>query len=287
LDDGPRARVLHAAAVLAAAQDDHTAAHELAAHSLAFADAAGDRYATAQAGNALGIAAMTAGELDRAREHFRASLTVWQELDDQVGLAMAHGNLTMVALRLGTLDVARYHATQCLRLERAQGNLRGIMLGLLCLGEIELHQGEAATAGGYFEEARALARGVGDVFGEAMALHKLGLVALRSGDRAAAVRQVSAALLLRHDADDRGDLAESLETLADLVGVEGQAPRIAARLVGAAQALRARYQLPPGPETVPTRLAQLLAREDLDAALATGRAAPLDTIIDEALDALR
>ncbi|GIJ43725.1 hypothetical protein Val02_06110 [Virgisporangium aliadipatigenens] len=287
LDDSPRARVLHAAAVLAAAQDDHTAAHDLAAHSLAYADAAGDRYAMAQAGNALGIAAMTAGDLERAREHFCDSLNVWQELDDRVGLAMAHGNLTMVALRLGLLDVARHHATHCLRLERAQGNLRGIMLGLLCLGEIEFSQEDTTTASACFEEARTLARGVGDVFGEAMALHQLGLVAHRSGDRAAAVRQVMAALVLRRDADDRGDLAESLETLADLVGVPQYAPRVAARLIGAAQALRDRYALPPGDATVLTRLGRLLAAEDLDAAVATGRAAPLDTIVDEALDALR
>jgi tetratricopeptide (TPR) repeat protein len=85
LPDAARARVLHAAAVLAAAQDDHAAARDFAGESLARARAAGEARTVAQAGNALGIAEMTAGRHAAAREHFNDSLAVWQELADPVG----------------------------------------------------------------------------------------------------------------------------------------------------------------------------------------------------------
>jgi ATP/maltotriose-dependent transcriptional regulator MalT len=201
-------------------------------------------------------------------------------------MAMAHGNLTMVALRLADIEVASEHAAQCLRLEREQGNTRGIMLGLLCLGEIELSRGDLPAAEVHLDEARTLSRSAGDVFGEAMALHQLGLVAARSGDRGTARRRTAAALVLRRDADDRGDLAESLETLADLLGADGATPRLAARLVGAAQTLRARFHLPAGPAGTVERLGGLLAPEALELELETGRYASLDAIVDEAVDAV-
>ncbi len=59
------ARVLHAAAVLAVGQDDHGTADRLARQSLELARATGDRHTVAQAYNALGIAAIEAGESDQ------------------------------------------------------------------------------------------------------------------------------------------------------------------------------------------------------------------------------
>jgi diguanylate cyclase (GGDEF)-like protein len=283
LPDRSRAQVLHAAAVLAAAQDDHTNARELAERSLSLAHASADPRTAAQAGNALGIAAMTAGNYPDARRYFEDSLDVWRRLDDPVGMAMAHGNLTMVALRLRAIDSASTHAAQCLRLERAQGNVRGIMLGLLCLGEIDLNRGDLTAARTNLDEARTLSRTVGDVFGEAMAVHQLGLVAERSGDREGALRQVTAALVLRHDADDRGDLAESLDCLAALLAVDPRAARPAARLLGAAQALRLRHQLPPGSDDVLVRLGAVLDPAALEDAVATGRFAALDAVVGEAV----
>jgi hypothetical protein len=149
------------------------------------------------------------------------------------------------------------------------------------------------------------------------------------------VRQVAAALALRRDAEDRHDLAVSLDTLADLLTSPGgsltpgrlttgrlapgpPAPAVAglaARLLGAADGLRYRHRLPapaagvapggvatesvaPGgvategvaPVGVADRMAVLdrlragLDAETLALALATGRAASLDAVVDEALD---
>jgi tetratricopeptide (TPR) repeat protein len=141
-----RARLLHAAAVLAGAQDDHPAANPLAEESLRIAQDVGDAHTIAAASNALGISALAAGNFAGARRHFEDSLSIWRERDETLGMAIAHGNLTRVALRTGDLEVAGEHASRCLALDRQQGNTRGIMLGLLCLAEIRLARGDTAGA---------------------------------------------------------------------------------------------------------------------------------------------
>jgi len=291
LTDGQRACVLHAAAVLAAAQDDHEGASTFARESRERALAAGDQRTGAQAGNALGIAMLTGGRLAEAREVFADCLTTWQRLGDPHGTAMAHGNLAMVALRLEEVDTASWHTSECLSLERAQGNTRGIMLALLCLGEISTIRTDLDMANTYLDEALALSRQIGDVFGEAMALHQLGVAALRAGDPRLAVSRVAAALALRRDLGDRDDLSISLDTLAQLIATGFAAPVLAARLLGAADGLRARHGLhPPCGAAATDRAATLACLETaLDAAAvetarATGAHAPLDIIVNEALD---
>jgi non-specific serine/threonine protein kinase len=111
-----RAEVLHAAAVLAGAQDDHETGYALAQESLRCARAAGDPHTTAQACNALGIAATAAGDYDAARGFFADSLVICEEQSDPLGMAIAHGNLTRLALRTGDVEAASRHAQRCLEL---------------------------------------------------------------------------------------------------------------------------------------------------------------------------
>jgi diguanylate cyclase (GGDEF)-like protein len=297
LTDGQRACVLHAAAVLAAAQDDHEGASVLARESRERALAAGDERTGAQAGNALGIAMLTGGRHAEAREVFAECLSTWQLLDDLHGTAMAHGNLATAALRLGEVDTASQHASECLRLERSQGNTRGIMLALLCLGEISIIRLDLDAAHADLDEALALSRQIGDVFGEAMALHQLGLAAQRAGNLPLAISLVAAALGLRRDLGDRDDLSISLDTLARLLAGsfdgsgDSGVPLLAARLVGAADGLRARHGLTPPSGAAAADRAATLARLEggldvtaLDTARTTGALASLDVIVNEALD---
>src|SRR2546430_12223179 len=160
------------------------------------------------------------------------------------------------------------------------------MLGLLCLGEIPLARNEPAGAHGYLNESLALSRTLGDVFGEAMALHLLGRVAQREGDEPGALRQVAAALALRHAVGDREDLVISLEVLGVLLA--GHDAELAARLLGAAEALRTRHRLPDTGEAAAEREAGLVTlRESLDTgtlavAWTAGQSSPLDLIVAEA-----
>ncbi|WP_432834239.1 diguanylate cyclase [Dactylosporangium sp. CA-092794] len=288
LDALTRARLLHAAAVLAAAQDEHEAATALAGESLTEATGAGDRPAQAHACNALGIAALGAGDYEAADGYFHRCLETWQRLDDPLGMAMAHGNLTKVALRLGHVEAASEHAAHCLAFDRSVGNTRGIQIGLSCVGEIMLARRDVPGAREALQESLELSRRLGDAFGEAMALHHLGEAARLTGDEATAVALTYQGLVLRHQVGDREDLAVSLDTLG-ILGVAAR-PELAARLLGAAEALRDRHRLP-----VPAAIAEqrrstraaletALGGERLRAAIAIGKVLTLDLAIAEAAD---
>jgi predicted ATPase/Tfp pilus assembly protein PilF len=287
LPDAIRARVLHAAAVLAGAQDEHETATALASESWLLARGAGDDPTAAQARNALGIAALAAGDYPTAGGFFANSLAIWQGLDAPLGVAIAHGNLAKVAMRSGDVDAASEHATRCLELDQRQGNTRGVMLGLLCLGEILLIRGDTAGARTRLTEAMTLSRTLGDVFGQAMALHQLGGTAQRDGDLPEARRLVAAALELRRDIGDREDLAISLETLAGLLAAAH--PAVAARLLATSDALRRRYRLPPpatdtAGDTALADLRSTLAADILAATCVTAPLAHLDTLVDDAVE---
>jgi predicted ATPase len=288
LPDPVRARVLHPAAVLAAAQDDHEAASTLAAESLTLAEAAGDLETTAQARNAAGIAAIGAGDYRTAAEHMRHSLAIFRRLGDRHGTAVALGNLAKLALRLDDVAGAATYIDECLAIERATENTFGIVLGLETLARILLVRKDFEAAREALRESRALSTALGDVYGEAMALHQLGVTAQDEGDRAQALTLLTEALTRRHELGDREDLAISLDCVANLVASAD--PALAARLLGAADRLRERYRLPMPSEGETRREATLSAvraaldRRAFGAAWSTGRGTPLDLIIDQVID---
>jgi tetratricopeptide (TPR) repeat protein len=284
LPDDLAAQLLHAGAILAATQDDHERATLLATESLRRARAVGDLTTIAQANNALGIAAIGAGDNHAAVWHFQQSLDIWQEMEHGQGTAAAFGNLTKVSLRLGDIAAADRYAAECLQLERANGNTRGILLALECVGQIRLAQGDPASARTALEESLALSRSIGDAFGAAMALHQLGLVAHAEGDEAAAVRLLAEAAMRRYEVGDRMDLAISLDVLAHVL--LRRRPAVAARLLGAADELRHKHRLPvpPDAETYRVATAEAVASllDESAEEIARGRAIPLDLMLDEA-----
>ncbi|HEV7898375.1 MAG TPA: tetratricopeptide repeat protein, partial [Planosporangium sp.] len=286
LTDAVVAKLLYAAAVLAACQDDHEQAYRLGTDGLRRAEAAADPPAIARAHNALGLAAIGSGRYTVATGHLRESLAIWRELDAAPGMAIALGNLTKAALRLGDIDAADGHAKQCLEIERAAGNTRGIVLGLACLGEILLAKGEVRGARTALEESLSLSRTLGDLFGEATVLHLLGNVARAEGDADEALRLFTGALVRRHEVGDREDLAASLDSVAGLV--VDRDPTLAAHLLGAADGVRDRHRLPTpmegDREATHDVVRARLGDPAFTSAWTTGRAAPIGLIVDQALD---
>jgi predicted ATPase len=288
LGDRVRAQLLHAGAALAARQDEHEPAYRLAADSLRHAEAADDRQLSAQARNLLGIAAVVSGAYHLATNHFQQCLQIWRDLGRPEGAAVALGNLTKATLRLGDIDAASRYADEVLKLERAAGNTRGILLGLECQAQILLARDEVAAARTVLKESLELSRTLGDGLGEAMALHQLGLAAQRDGEPAEALRLLADALGRRHEEEDREDLATSMDSVANVVVATH--PPLAARLLGAADGLRTRHRLPDPPESETRRGATLAAARDglgadaFAAAWEAGRTAPLDLVVDQALD---
>jgi hypothetical protein len=149
--------------------------------------------------------------------------------------------------------------------------------------------GDLAGAAVRHEEALALARQAGRIDVEACQLGNLGNVARQQGDLIRATVLQRQALELRWALGQRRQIAITLEDLAGIAGVMGQARR-AARLLGAATGLRETTDAPqPVPERAATEQAVARARAVLGeevwaAAFRAGRALSLEEAIVGALE---
>jgi tetratricopeptide (TPR) repeat protein len=103
-------------------------------------------------------------------------------------------------------------------------------------------QGDYRRAQRLYEESLALQRQLGGRFAVATVLGNLGAVALEQGEPARARAQFAESLALFHELGDKDGIAECLEGLAGVAvamgGDERESARRAARLCGAAEALR-------------------------------------------------
>jgi len=287
--DGPDAAVW-SRSVMAHHQDDHAVAQELAERSLQGYVEAGDRYGTARAHSALGMAAFTRGDYLTALAQHRRSLDEWQAIDSARGVVVGLGNLTKTALRLGDLDAAECYVAQRLALGGAEG-ARDRLLGIEDRIDIAIGRGDTAAARVLLAESVALSRELDDVAGEAMALHQAGRLDLLAGRPGSAMRSLVEALGRRHALKLYEEVAISLEWVADVLAASD--PVLAAELLGAAEQVRLRYLLPVPPsqahvQASATKAARAGAGERRYAkAYAAGRSESVDVLIQRALEAVR
>jgi len=195
--------------------------------------------------NGEGSLAYYQGDHTAAQSLFAQALALAREAGDKWGMAFALDGLGAQATSQGDYDRASAFSEQSLALSREIGDdwLSGITL--INLGELARLRGDDAHATRLYEESLALLRRVGDRLFVAIALDDLGQVAQdqRRYDLARAIHQESLELC-REMGSQRG-MALCLEKLAGVAGARGQ-PERAARLMGAAEALRQASQAPMG-----------------------------------------
>ena len=175
------------------------------------------------------------GDHARSATLAEQALTVYRALDDNPGMVRALANLGYGALHAGDLDRARALYEECLEIARAGGSQRGITVALNCLTELELGARDLVRARRVGEEGLALARGIADTESTAIALMNLGYVAVleRRLDEARPLLREAAELF-----DALGDLEVTSQALDGLAAAHRDDPARAARLLGAAAALR-------------------------------------------------
>jgi predicted ATPase/DNA-binding CsgD family transcriptional regulator len=245
-----RAEVLRGAGFLATAQGDYVAAARFHVASLVLLRGAGDRRGVAEALDSLGVVLTDQGHHVAARHCFEQSLAVMTDLRDDRGVAGALDNLGSVARDQGRLDRAEALHGRALAMRRELGDTRGVALSLSGLGLVAHRRGDARRAAGLHAESLGLFWDLGDAPG----------------------------------------VAVGLERLAGVAAALGLATR-AARLSGAAEALRERLGAPPAPAhgiALARDLTSARARlgeSSFAAALAEGRAMPLEAVVALALTA--
>jgi tetratricopeptide (TPR) repeat protein len=223
------------------------------------------------------------GRGEEAVELARRAGHVWAE---RQGLAMVAGAL----INLGESEAARGRLARSLDLARGLGDVNTVVVALTNSGYGAICAGDLAGARSLLEEALRLDRGPEPSTATVGVLHLLAWEANLSGDadRASAFLREAIGLL-----DVTPQLVHRIDVVTEAaVTLRVSAPRTAARLVGAADAARARR----GMQTaVPTtrrqaelraHLAAELGTDTFDAAHVDGSRLELDEAVAEARAAL-
>lgn len=236
---------------------DQPEAQVLAEATAAGAKAAGDLASLAGALHLLGALAKDRSEEIEARTQTEAALSIYRQLDDWENIGFALCQLATLG-NLGTVDQP---------------------------GDPD-HQ---ALAESRCEEALELYRDHGNADGIARALHCLGYLAYKKRDYPRAAELIRDTLHLRWVHRGVAVIPSLFEDLADIAGFSGR-PAAAARMYGAAEALRDELGTPIAPFYLPEYEREVAATtrampaDALASAWAAGRELSLAAAVAEALD---
>jgi predicted ATPase/DNA-binding SARP family transcriptional activator len=184
----------------------------------------------------LGSVAREQGRYARAVELHAESLAIAETAGDRWAAASAHGYLAFASWLQRDFARAAEEASTALADFRALGDVEGAAWSLISLGTVARYQGDVERASALLAESLALSEGIGFREGIAWSVEQLGLLAAVDGDPVA-VSLLRRSLELHTELRDRWRMSSVLEDLA-VIALAQDDPRRAARLLGAAEALR-------------------------------------------------
>ncbi len=239
----------------------------------------------------LGLLAVNQGDAARAESCFAKSLAVAQAHGDPAGVTYGWLGLGFVAMHLRQFGQAATHLEEALAAARRLGDRVpasvGAGLALSFLGALAYAQDALPLATSRFEEALLDQRGVDDRWGIGFSLVGLGYAARDRGDSARAAASFAEGLARFTELGDRRMIALALDGVAGLA-IAWRQPERAARLLGAAAAMRETGGLPVEPtfriahERAVAAARAALGEEALAAGWAAGAALPLPAAVAEA-----
>lgn len=264
------------------------AAEGLLTQCLPLARSLGNPHLVAGTLTQLGHIAVRQGRLAAARQDYQESLELSRANADPWGVAMAHAGLGDVALAESDYAAARDAFEEACHLVRAEDDQLNLHIVLCQLGYAHLELGATEAARTCFAESLSLARAHRNRRGIALALVQHGRLADRLGDIDRALFAYQESLEIYRQNGSRPGIADCLEGMAVALA-RGRDPEQAARLLGAAGALRAAVGRSPLQidraelTRAATRARAALGEATFKAVLAAGAAQPLEEIIDHPL----
>ncbi len=238
----------------------------------------------------LAVLLLQQGETEQGRDMLESCLEFWRREGDASKIAMELSSLGVAYRSLSEPDTARRLLAEGIAVARRAGDKGRLATVLSNLATIEVDEGHADRAVELLDEALSLDRERGDTWAQAVDNVNLVAAMVRSGD----VRQAYAHLR------DNGpaaialgdvDLTVSVIELFCMVFAELGDARGAARLLGAAQAIRDKGELPrPAPDAALLeqsigKVRQLSDAETWDAEVGIGSDYSVDDALAEALGA--
>jgi DNA-binding CsgD family transcriptional regulator/tetratricopeptide (TPR) repeat protein len=231
------ARSLHRLGIIARLRSQFVLAHARLEEAAARFQELGDRWRQGQCSTERARIAMEQGQFEQAHALLEQSLLLYQELGDQQRLGWVRFLLAyLLFVSQQDQPLAQQLAEQSLAHFREQDNMLYSAAPLSLLGLIHMERGELEAARALLENSLAIDKQFGT---EAEEIHMaLGRLLTLQGDVAAARHHYQESLTLLFEQNVcKENIAASLEGLAALETGQG-APRHAARLWGAAEALR-------------------------------------------------
>lgn len=269
-------------------QGDYDRASQLNEDALSIFETIGDRWGIAETLNGLGVIACDRGEFERSSERFERSLPLFRDLDDRKGQGKVLNNYGVMSFWQADFSRAVTLFDESLAMWRSANDRPHIAIVLANLGEALRAEGVHERAMAIAADGLQLSRGVGDKRSAATALFILGSLQQLQRIDPRAAEPLSEGLLLFQQVNDKRGIAWCLESLAGPATARGE-PELAARLLGAAEALREAVRVPvqlaerPAYERHRGAAHEALGDVAFDAAWATGRQQPIAAVITEAV----
>jgi predicted ATPase/class 3 adenylate cyclase/DNA-binding CsgD family transcriptional regulator len=273
------------------ARGDFDRAQELFEQSLAIAREAEIVWLVGWMLGLLGRAAMLHGESERATALLEESLEHLERCGDRQGASWSLQYLGTVAERHGEHERAIGLFEAGLAASRDAGDKQGVAWALGNLGRLLRTVGAYGRATAMLGESLFVCRAIGDQWGVAWALGNLGRVALAQHDYQRATALFEENLVLCRDLAGRERRVPYALHYLGVVALELGHTERAARLFGAADAVRERVGRPPSPQDLAEHERQLaglrraLGAERFATAWDGGRALSIDQAIEYALTA--
>lgn len=225
-------------------QGSYGRAEQLLEEAASICERTGDRLRLVRILQDLGLLEYHQGKYPSAQAHFALSVQLSEALGDRGFLADALTNQATAAWGQGDLTGAQRLIEQALAVyEECGGNAPGRMTALDLLGTLKVEASDYDAARVLYEEVIVLSCKSGDKHKQAISTGNLGFVCLRMGAYGAGRDAFHESLTLCHGMGDLYVTVCLLEGICLLANAE-QRPRDAARLQGAACALRQAFGLP-------------------------------------------
>ena len=197
----------------------------------------GDTEALARALNGLAVLTRRQGDMAEAGDLQRRSLAVWRAVGDSRGIASSLNNLGTLATLVGDYAQAEPLLRESLALWRELGQPVAVAQTLNNLGFLAQEREDYQTTHALCEESLALFRAAGDKRGVTLSLSVLAMAAAETGEYARVRSFYAEVFGTACEIHDDQTIVGGLAVLGQ-VAVAQHAPARAARLLGAAQALR-------------------------------------------------
>jgi len=237
--------------------------------------------------NSIGSVLKMMARWDEAFDYYLQAVALFREDGRSTHVAIALRNLGIVCDSKGDIDGADRYLRESLEICRREKFTHGIYAALGSLANLDYVAGRLGPARERYEECLAFFRESQNLDGIEGMLSSLGRLYHDLGERDLSVQALTEALLLGRQMDERQEVLLLFEHIAYTLRESN--PRVAAKLSGAAQAIRTAVQSPKPERDLVTYnqfLDSLRMRTndaDFQAAFDAGLNMDIDTAIDFAL----